>query len=88
MLAIFAHSVLFKVRSHFLNKKNPLTKCFLLTKLDLNVKNIIKVINFTYNQKVNGVYVYRNIFSYLVSDGEKKMEVHSLLVHHVTPYSY
>ena len=47
------------------------------------VKNILGV-KFTHNQKVKGVY--QNVFSYFTTDGEKKMQVYSLLVHHVTPY--
>jgi len=49
------------------------------------VKNISGV-KFTHNQKVK--CVYHKVFSYFTMDGEKKMQVHSLLVHHVTPDSH
>jgi len=66
-------------------KKKLLTNCFLLTKFDLNGKNILGV-KCTHNQKVK--CVYHKVFSYFTMDGEKKMQVHSLLVHHVTPDSH
>jgi hypothetical protein len=46
------------------------------------VKNILGV-KFTHNQKVK--CVYHKVFPYFTMDGEKKMQVHSLLVHHVAP---
>ena len=49
------------------------------------VKNISGV-KFTHNQKVQ--CVYHKVFSCFTMDGEKKMQVYSLLVHHVTPYSH
>jgi hypothetical protein len=63
--------------------KKLLTNCFLLTKLDLNGKNIIRV-KLTHNQKVK--CVYRKVVSYFTMDGEKKIQKYSLLLHNVAPY--
>jgi len=74
--------LLFDVWSHFNQKKlafgretvflysdlkKLLTNCFLLTKLDLNGKNILGV-KLTHNQKVKRVY--RKIVSCFAMDGE------------------
>jgi len=58
---------------------------FFIDKLDLDVKNILGV-KLTHNQKVK--CVYHKVFSCFTMDGEKKMQVYSLLVHHVTPYAH
>jgi hypothetical protein len=49
------------------------------------LENILEI-KFTPNQKVK--CVYHKVFSYFTMDGEKKMQVYFLLVHHVTPHSY